>query len=253
MKKVFKVEGMTCNSCANLIEDNLKDKVRSVSASYVKNEVSVDFDESKISEKEIFDIFEKGGFVSLGYGVRSDSGSKKERVEDKIGLWFMIGSFVLLAYFVYGWISGFDLSLPNVGEQSGIFILFGVGILTGFHCVSMCGAFVVSYTTGNAKKGHSGFAQHFIYGGSKVLSYALIGGIFGLIGGVFSFSVGLRAGIAIFAGLFMISYAFSMLGVGFFRRFSLNPKFLTRWAAKTTSESKGFYLAPFMTGIPTLR
>jgi sulfite exporter TauE/SafE/copper chaperone CopZ len=245
MKKVFKVEGMTCNSCARLIEDSLKDKVRSVSASYPKSEVMIDFDESKISEEEINDIFESGGFVGMGYGVSSGENGIGER----IGFWFMIGAFFLLAYLVYDWVSGFNLSIPSVGDRYGIFILFFVGLLTGFHCVSMCGGFVVSYTAGNAKKGYSGFVQHFVYGGAKVFSYAVIGGIFGLIGGVFSFSIGLRAGVAIFAGLFMVFYALSMLGVGVFRRFSVNPKFLTKWAAKTSFESKGFYFAPFMTGI----
>jgi sulfite exporter TauE/SafE len=91
--------------------------------------------------------------------------------------------------------------------------------------------------------------QHFVYGGAKVVSYAVIGGIFGLIGGVFAFSIGLRAGIAIFAGLFMISFALSMLGVGFFKRLQFNPKFLSRWTVKTTHEARGFYKAPFMTGI----
>jgi sulfite exporter TauE/SafE len=113
----------------------------------------------------------------------------------------------------------------------------------------MCGAFVVGYTTKNAEKGHKGFKQHFVYGGAKVVSYAVIGGIFGLIGGVFAFSVGLRAGIAIFAGLFMIAFALSMLGVGFFKRLQVNPKFLSRWASKTSHDAKGFYKAPFMTGI----
>jgi len=32
MKKVFRVAGMTCNSCANLIEARLKDNVKSVLA-----------------------------------------------------------------------------------------------------------------------------------------------------------------------------------------------------------------------------
>lgn len=240
MKKIFRIEGMTCNSCANLIEYKLKDKVKHVSASYSKGEVEVEFDENKISEKKIISLIEEGGEFSI---------VEEGRTEDKVGLWFMIGSFLVLAYFAYGWISDLGFSIPGVGEQSGFIILFFVGILTGFHCVSMCGVFVVSYTTSNAKVGHKGFMQHFVYGGSKVFSYAVIGGIFGLIGGIFSFSIGLRAGIAIFAGLFMVSYALSMLGVGFFRKFSFNPKFLTKWAAKTTHGAKGFYTAPFMTGI----
>jgi uncharacterized protein len=249
-KKVFEVDGMTCNSCANLIESKLKDKVKSVTASYSKGEVEVEFDKDKISEKEVIDLIEDDEF-SIREGKKDEKETKGDgkSIGDKIGFWFMIGSLLVLAYFVYQWISGFNLSIPVSGESSGIIILFFVGVLTGFHCISMCGAFVVGYTTKNAERGHKGFKQHFVYGGAKVISYAVIGGIFGLIGGVFAFSIGLRAGIAIFAGLFMIAFALSMLGVKFFRKLQFNPKFLTRWAAKTTHDAKGFYTAPFMTGI----
>lgn len=244
--KRFKVEGMTCNSCANLIEMKLKDKVKNVSASFAKGEVDVDFESYVISEKEIIDIIENNGEFRV---VELDKKIEKKGSGDGIGFWFMIGAFLVLAYFVYGWVAKLGFSIPGVGENSGIIILFFVGLLTGFHCISMCGAFVVGYTTRNASRGHKGFKQHFVYGGAKVISYAVIGGVFGLIGGVFAFSVGFRAGIAIFAGVFMIFYALSMLGVGFFRRFSFNPKFLTKWATKTTRDAKGYYKAPFMTGI----
>lgn len=244
IKRIFKIEGMDCNSCANLIESNLKDKVKSVSVSFDKGEAKVEFESNKISEKKIIKLIENDGEFVVGKDEDRDV-----EVGDKIGFWFMIGSLLLLAYLGYGWISEMNLIVPSVGESSGIVMLFFIGILTGFHCVSMCGGFVVGYTTRNAEKGHRGFKQHFVYGGAKVISYAVIGGIFGLIGGVFAFSVGLRGGIAIFAGLFMIAFALSMLGVGFFRKFQINPKFLSRWTAKTTYGARGFYKAPFMTGI----
>jgi uncharacterized protein len=250
MKKIFEVDGMTCNSCANLIEHKLKDKVKSVTASYSRGEVEVEFDKDKISEKEVIDLIEDDEF-SIRANKKTDKKIKKsdKNIGDRIGFWFMIGSLLVLAYFIYQWISGLGLTIPAVGESSGILILFFVGLLTGFHCISMCGGFVVGYTTRNAEKGNKGFKQHFVYGGAKVISYAVIGGIFGLIGGVFSFSINLRAGIAIFAGLFMIAFALSMLGVKFFRKLQFNPKFLTKWAAKTTHDAKGVYFAPFMTGI----
>ncbi|MAH48358.1 heavy metal transporter [Candidatus Pacearchaeota archaeon] len=242
MKKVFKIKGMHCNSCAQRIEDKLKDKVNKISVSYAKERAEIDFDSEKISEKEIKEVVRGCGYEPDGKEVKKDG-------NQRIGFFVMIGSLLVLAYFVYQWISGLNLTIPGVGESSGILLLFFVGLLTGFHCVSMCGGFVVGYTTKNAEQGHKGFKQHFVYGGAKIVSYAVIGGIFGLIGGVFAFSVGLRGAVAIFAGLFMIAFALSMLGVGFFKRFQFNPKFLSRWTSKTTRGSKGFYKAPFMTGI----
>jgi len=245
MKKVFKIKGMHCNSCAERIEASLKGKVKKVSVSYAKECAEIDFNPDKISEKEIKDVVKECGYET------DEQEIKRERKDwnERIGFFVMIVAIILLIYFIYTWIGGFEVNIPGVGEQSSLILLFFVGILTGFHCVSMCGAFVVSYTTKNALKGHKSFKQHLVYGGSKLVSYAILGGVFGLIGGVFAFSVGLRGGIAIFAGLFMIFYSLSMMGIGFFKRFQFNPKFLTKLTNKASKEAKGAYRGPFITGL----
>ncbi len=142
-----------------------------------------------------------------------------------------------------------EIALPQAGDKFGLGLIFLIGILTGFHCVSMCGSFVVSYTAKNALNGHKSYKQHLVYGGAKVISYTIMGGIFGLIGGIIAFSVGLRAGVAIFTGVFMIFYALSMFGLKFFRRFQFNPKFLTRFTMKASANAKGPYKGPMVTGL----
>jgi len=277
MKKILKITGMHCNSCSRLIEDGLKyeEGIGSVSANYSKEEVEIDFNEDKISEQTI-----KNKIKELGYEIEeslsspneedTSQSSDEEKLEeptkdidkednkenelndesaktDKTGWFVLVGSIVLLVGIVYWFfLRGLNVEMPVVGESGSLILLFFVGILTGFHCISMCGAFVVSYTTKNAIKGHKGFKQHMIYGGSKVASYAVIGGIFGLIGGLVAFSVGLRGAVAIFAGTFMIFYSLSMMGFKFFRKFQFNPKFLTKIAAKKHS---GVYKGPFLTGL----
>jgi len=347
MKKTIKLKGMSCNSCAMLIEKSLKEKVNTVSASFSKEEVEVDFDENKISEKEITEEIEKLGYecenceiidsekdtenltkqindlkdLFLNEEISSEQyenlkkevevkiskleeekrkqvkksneenntddlienpkanyseshkKSKKHNEEiesskeitvkknffsnhttsDKVGFVFAILSFLLLVFVLYHFFLGNikipEVALPQVGDKVGLGLLFLVGILTGFHCVSMCGGFVVSYTAKNALNGHKSYGQHFAYGSAKVISYTIIGGIFGLIGGIFAFSVGLRAGVAIFAGIFMVFYSLSMFGFKFFRRFQLNPKFLTRYTMKASANAKGPYKGPIVTGL----
>src|SRR3989344_1139992 len=271
MKKTYKLKGMTCNSCAMLIEKSLKDKVNSVSASFSKEKAEVDFDENKISEEEIIEEIEK-----LGYEIEKSNKepNKRDLIEtpkvnyseshkkpkkqnsassDKFGLFFAILSFLLLIFVLYYFFIGNikipEVALPQVGDKVGLGLLFIIGILTGFHCVSMCGGFVVSYTAKNALNGHKSYKQHLAYGSAKVLSYTIIGGVFGLIGGIFAFSVGLRAGVAIFAGIFMIFYSLSMFGLKFFRRFQLNPKFLTKFTMKASANAKGPYKGPIVTGL----
>ena len=245
-KQIFKIKGMHCNSCSSIIEESLRGRVNSVSASYAKGIATVDYDPNKISEKEIEEIIN-----NKGYDCSCDM-NEKELSANKVGLIILgIIGLVLVAFIIYKY-SGFhlsELSIPQPSQSTSLILLFIIGLLTGFHCVSMCGAFVISYTAKNALNGHKGFSQHAAYGGAKIISYTIMGALFGLIGGLFSFSIGLRAGVAIFAGIFMIFYSLSMFGLKFFRRFQLNPKFLAKYSAQASANAKGRFKAPIITGL----
>lgn len=242
MKKTFKIDGMHCNSCSTLIENELKEKVNKIQCNYAKGEAVIDFNEEKISETEIKETIKKLGYTP---------GEEKENKSfiEKLGFIIFVTSLVVFVFVMYKLITkNYNLEIPVIGESGSLLLLFFVGILTGFHCISMCGGFVVSYTAKNAIKGHKGFRQHLVYGISKVASYTIIGGIFGLIGGIFAFSILLRGSIAILAGTFMIFYALSMMGIKFFRKFQFNPKFLTKIASKG-GKTEGVYKRPFVIGL----
>ena len=262
MKKIFYLTDMHCNSCAEKIEKALKERVDNVSVSFIKETAEIEFDPEKISINEIKEIIQEQGYGMKEDSVHQDTNNSENHLpqstknnSNNIAWIVTILSFVIILYLVYQSIGGLnfienmDVRIPELGEQASLLLLFLAGILTGFHCVSMCGAFVLSYTTKNAIKGNKGYKQHLVYGGAKVLSYAIIGGIFGLIGGIFAFSIQLRGMIAIFAGLFMIFYALSMMGIKFFRRFQFNPKFLTKLTHNAHKNTKGVYKLPFITGI----
>jgi len=244
MKKIFEIKRMHCNSCASNIENELEDRVNKIKVSYSEEKAEIDFDENKISEKEIKEAIKK-----LGYEAYEKEETSKKNKSGWIVASISIILFLAVLYFVVLKnlnIQLPEIQLPQIGEQTSLILLFVAGLLVGFHCISMCGGFVVSYTAKNALKGHKSFKQHLVYGGSKVASYAIIGGIFGLIGGVIAFSTKLRGFVAIFAGVFMLFYALSMFGFKFFRKFQIHPKFLTKIAIK---EQKGFYKGPFFTGL----
>ncbi|VVB83096.1 putative copper-exporting P-type ATPase A [uncultured archaeon] len=248
MKKTFQIKGMHCNSCATLIEKELEDKVNSIKVSYANEKAEIEFDENKISKEEIEKSIKK-----LGYDIKEiekketgNTGNNTAWIVVSLSLLLLVG----MIYFLF--LKNLDFSqikIPELGQNASLILLFAAGILTGFHCISMCGGFVVSYTAKNALNGHKGFKQHLVYGGSKVISYTIIGGIFGLIGGVFAFSTQLRGIVAILAGIFMIFYAFSMFGFKFFKKFQINPKFLTKMASNASSKSNGQYKGPFFTGL----
>ena len=62
-KKIYKIEGMHCASCALVIESDLEDAgVRAV-CSYAKQTLVAEFDEKKVSEKNIADVVKNAGYT----------------------------------------------------------------------------------------------------------------------------------------------------------------------------------------------
>ena len=65
-KITLRIEGMHCDSCAKIIEMELKDKVSSISIDVKKGKAEIDFNPSIIKEQEIKLIITK-----LGYKVKA--------------------------------------------------------------------------------------------------------------------------------------------------------------------------------------
>ena len=96
MKKItLKIGGMTCASCASVIEYSLKKEkgINYVTVNLASEKAYIDFDESKTSEKDI-----EKAIKSLGYGIVKDgkeSDSKKLKV--RLVLSFIFGLPLIIA------------------------------------------------------------------------------------------------------------------------------------------------------------
>lgn len=62
MKKILKIGGMHCESCAKIIEMELENFVNSIKVNVSKGIAEIDFDERKISENRIKEIISKAGY-----------------------------------------------------------------------------------------------------------------------------------------------------------------------------------------------
>lgn len=62
--KIFKIVGMHCASCASIIDLDLEDLkgVKRALTSYAKSELSVEYDDKLVSEKEITSSILKSGY-----------------------------------------------------------------------------------------------------------------------------------------------------------------------------------------------
>ena len=104
-------------------------------------------------------------------------------------------------------------SMPELGVDMSLGLLFTVGFLTGFHCVGMCGALVLSYATKSTATGKLRFSGHLLYGLGKTISYTVIGAGFGLIGSIIAFTPLVRGVVGMAAGVFLVLFGLSLLNV----------------------------------------
>lgn len=237
-KEEIPVDGMTCRSCEKRIKRAVMhiEGVRNCSASYEKGIVNVEFSPEKTGKKEIEQAIEKEG-----YACCEKKQASKARLAAIAGgvLVAMLGIYLVLK-------NTTGLGLPDFGQNISLGILFAAGLMTGFHCVAMCGGFMVSYSAKSAKEKKPGFLQHLYYGAGKTLSYAVFGGLFGLLGAFIAFTPLLRGWVAILAGLFLVLFGLKMLDVvPFLREMQVRqPKFIDRINAHF-----GGHAGPFATGL----
>ncbi len=232
VKKKFKTKGMTCSSCEKIIaKQALGIKgVKSINVNYDTEEAEVEFDQRKTNLKEIKETIGQKGYLC------EDLTPDKNNRNKLFGWIFGVVGLIIVGYFILHFFEG--IQLPEISQNMGLGLLFVVGLLTGFHCISMCGGFVVSYTTKGVKEGKKPHQMHLSYAIGKTLSYTLIGAGFGLLGSIFAFTPLMRGIAGIIAGLFLVLFGLKMLNIfPSLRKFQLRmPSFINKFVGKETKE-----------------
>jgi len=101
-------------------------------------------------------------------------------------------------------------------ETVNIITIISIAFLGSFgHCIGMCGGIVVAYATIKIEPKSSKVSQsiaHLLYSFGRVLTYSVLGAMFGFLGGVATFSNNANGGLLIFAGIVMILAGLSLMG-----------------------------------------
>jgi sulfite exporter TauE/SafE len=95
-------------------------------------------------------------------------------------------------------------------------LIFVTGLLTSLHCVGMCGAIVLAYSmpsAGAVAVSRNPLILHAAYNIGRVLSYALLGAIVGMVGITLSGFERVSEVVAIVSGTIMILAGLAMLGI----------------------------------------
>lgn len=206
--KEIKVLGMHCSSCSATIEESLAplEGVHSVKANYPKSRASIRFDDEKIGLEAMAEICKEKGFTFQLANETNQSAILKLAFS-------LLALAVLLSLLLLAREFGHRLKLPEINSVTNYGMVFLVGLLTGLHCVGMCGSFVIGYTAKDAEHGRSVYRSHILYGAGKTISYALFGALFGLLGSLFRITPFFSRLSILLAGLFLIIYGLNLLNL----------------------------------------
>ena len=191
-----KVDGMICPQCEDEIARKITHRrgILTCRASYRKSCVLAEYDPDIISADEI-----KAALSDIGYPVGS---GKSGLISDMIG-----AASVIVLYFALPWLTGL-VNVPQAESDAGFGVLFVIGLLSGVHCIGMCGGIMLTQKNAVA------------YNAGRLLSYTVVGAVFGAIGTVITYDAQFKSMLFTICGGLVVIIGLMMWGVPFLRQIS---------------------------------
>lgn len=181
-----KVDGMICPQCEDEIARKITHRrgILTCRASYRKSCVLAEYDPDIISADEI-----KAALSDIGYPVGS---GKSGLISDIAGI-----AAVIILYFALPWLTGL-VNVPQAEAGAGAGVLFVIGLLSGVHCIGMCGGIMLTQKNAVA------------YNAGRLFGYTVAGAVFGAIGTVITYDAQFKSmlfticgGLVVIIGLMM--------------------------------------------------
>ena len=203
----LKIQGMQCADCANVIEEAVLafPGMLKAHASFTDELLIIEIDTDSLTLKTV-----REAVKSAGYDTVISVSTNRPPFRWRITL-VLLAALGILLLFQSEDLIPLDISLEKIGKNADLSLIFLIGFLSSFHCIGMCGGFVVSYAASGAKSGHNPHISHLGYGLGKTLSYTAFGAAFGYVGGAISFSLTTRSMAMLCAGIFLVVYGLGML------------------------------------------
>src|SRR3989344_3196870 len=257
-EQTYYIKGMHCVACEVLIEKKLLEipGVKAVDASLADGKATIEYEGQMPGIDALNSIFRKDNYTFFENQFTSkENASENADLVNPTLFGFAIAIGIIMVFLLLDrlGISG----LFNISSKSSLVSFFGFGILAGLSsCAALIGGMVLSLSKQwnelyQPEDSHSKKLQpHLLFNIGRILSYAIFGGVLGLIGSRLSLSFTVTAWQVVIVSLLMIGLGLQMLGVRAFRGLQLGlPKFITRSIADE-KKFHGKYM-PFVMGALT--
>lgn len=208
MKKYVKIDGIHCDHCKKKISEALL-KNKNISKVEIENNIAIIDCNEKLKNKDIIKIINDLDYFTREEYISDNENKYKQRI--KLYEFLIIVVVLLLINYLIYKIFGYNIFnvIPTIDSNITYGMLFITGILTSIHCISMCGAInlIAIYSDKNNIK------KPIFYNLGRLISYTLLGGIVGSLGGILELNNTFKGIIIIIASCFMFAMALKMLGI----------------------------------------
>jgi uncharacterized protein len=256
-KRSFRVGGMYCANCQNIIEKELKkaDGVKKAAVNYRTGHATVTYDTRIIGFDKIALAIENLGYQALEESGKTQAPQNMTIPQIAGTLAIILALFMLLRMFTT---SSLAAAFPLAREGMSYAMLIVIGLLTSVHCIAMCGGINLSQTLKTSEEGRgkseegkeksekgrgnaigneqlaisneklaikkdgvfSLLLPSVLYNGGRLVSYTAVGVLVGALGSAVTLSGRFQGIVQLIAGVFMVIMGINMLGLfPFLRRF----------------------------------
>lgn len=236
------INGLWCRQCEDILchKLNYTKGVISASISYWKGNAVIQYDADIIDEAGLKESLSKAGYPAT---------------EKKIsGIWYDVST-ILLIITLYILMSIIKLpGIPKADNGVSYLRLSIIGLVTGTHCMMMCGGIMLSQTAdkrldvdNNKRRNNWRMTQYQL---SRVFTGVLLGFIFGVVGDILIFSEKAKSMFYVFTGVYILFIGLSMWGLPGIRHIQSGLPSLCKLTGKYHKvQERGCVIAGIITAI----
>lgn len=207
----FHVSGTHCASCKIFIEDTLNDEegVESVKVDLKKELVEIETNSNQTPEELSKRLTDK--IASHGYKLSVEKLTDTKQNGDVIWKALPVGLGVLALFFLLQKSGILNL---GIGGQTTPTTSFIIGIIASLSsCLAIVGGLVLSLSAKISQDSVGDTKTFLFFHFGRVVSFAILGGLLGVIGGVIGINFTFTAILGILASLVMLFLGLNLVGV----------------------------------------
>jgi sulfite exporter TauE/SafE/copper chaperone CopZ len=214
-KIIVPIRGMHCASCEFLVSEQLKkiSGVTDVHVSHRRSVAEINYCGTAPTSETIAQAVQESGYV---VGQKEKLSWISNNFYDYRDL-SQAGLIVFVLYVIARWFNLFDLSVDNA--NAGVFVALLVGLVAGVStCMALVGGLVLGLSARHSEMhpeatAKEKFRPHLFFNLGRILGFAFLGGVIGLIGQTFKPSPNVLGLLTVAIGGVMIFFGLKLIEI----------------------------------------